>query len=342
MRCRILIAVTVLSLLLPFCTLALDATNAPATPDAKSETNISADDMMRTYLQLQEQLHETRLAIERTRQEADYAAATNAAALSNRLQALERSLADQRTHELDTVRNTNRAMLIIAGTFVSVGLVALLLTAYMHWRAVNRLAEIATALPAGHAATTFPLAAIGMGENQLITGSAADQISTRLLGTLEQLEKRINQLEHPQTPNGHVSFASPALPAAGKTIIEASSEVTKETSASSQAARIAMLLGKGQSLLNLDKAEEALACFDEVLGLSPDNTDALVKKGATLEKLRKPQEAIECYDRAIVLDSSLTIAYLYKGGLFNRLERFSEAMECYERALHTQEKRRAA
>jgi len=47
------------------------------------------------------------------------------------------------------------------------------------------------------------------------------------------------------------------------------------------AARITVLLGKGQSLLNLDQAEEALACFDEVLALDASHPEALVKKGAT-------------------------------------------------------------
>ena len=107
--------------------------------------------------------------------------------------------------------------------------------------------------------------------------------------------------------------------------------------AAPEAARITMLLGKGQSLLNLDQAEEALACFDQVLTLDPNHPEALVKKGAALERLRKLDEAIACYDRAIAADSSMTVAYLYKGGLFNRMERFGEALECYEKALHTQE-----
>ena len=112
------------------------------------------------------------------------------------------------------------------------------------------------------------------------------------------------------------------------------------TAAVPDAARITMLLGKGQSLLNLDQAEEALACFDQVLTLDPNHPEALVKKGAALERLRKLDEAIACYDQAIAADSSMTVAYLYKGGLFNRMERFGEALECYEKALHTQETRR--
>ena len=59
------------------------------------------------------------------------------------------------------------------------------------------------------------------------------------------------------------------------------------------------MIGKGQSLLNMDKAEEALAMFDEALAVVPEDPETLIKKGIALEKLRKLNEAIECYDRAI-------------------------------------------
>ena len=100
-------------------------------------------------------------------------------------------------------------------------------------------------------------------------------------------------------------------------------------------ARIAELLSQAHSMLDVDNPEAALACFDEVLALEPDHSEALVKKGAALERLHKLNEAIECYDRAIAVDDTMTIAYLHKGGLCNRLERFKEALECYEKALRT-------
>src|SRR5207247_9265364 len=72
---------------------------------------------------------------------------------------------------------------------------------------------------------------------------------------------------------------------------------------------IALLLGKGQSLLHLDQTEEAIACFNEVLALDPQHTEALVKKGTALEKIKRLEDAIECYDRAIAVDDSMTLAY---------------------------------
>lgn len=98
-----------------------------------------------------------------------------------------------------------------------------------------------------------------------------------------------------------------------------------------------MLLTQGQSRLKENDSEAALRCFNEVLSLDPNHSEALVRKGATLERLKKLNEAFECYDRAIAVDDTMTIAYLHKGGLCNRLERFKEALECYEKALRTQD-----
>jgi tetratricopeptide (TPR) repeat protein len=102
------------------------------------------------------------------------------------------------------------------------------------------------------------------------------------------------------------------------------------------AARITLLLGKGQAFLNEDQPEEAMACYDEILEQDANHPEALVKKGAALERLKQDDEALRCYDRAIEADRTLTIAYLYKGGVFNRLERYNEALECYEQALRVQ------
>jgi tetratricopeptide (TPR) repeat protein len=319
-----------------------DSNLAPApSPADQREENLSSNDMLRAYLQLQEQIHATQLSVDRTRQESADTAARNAEALSNRLQLIEQFLVTARARELETVQSTNRAMLTIAGAFVGVGLLALVLTAYLHWRAVHRLAEIAATLSAGRALA--PLAALGAGDNNhFITAGTVDPSTVRLLGVIERLEKRLLEFENGAPADERAAITSDADSSMAEALPETSTRTSANPAFSSPNPRLAMLLGKGQSLLSLDKIEEALACFDEVLTIDPNNTEALVKKGLGLEKLRKPQEAIECYDRAIAADNTLTIAYLYKGGLYNRMERFGEAMQCYEQALHTQEKRRAA
>jgi tetratricopeptide (TPR) repeat protein len=310
---------------------AAETTNAPV---QSGETNSQE---LRTYLQLQEQLHATRLAIESVGAEAKQAAAQNAEELAVRLRAVEQAVAAQRAKELEAMQSSNRNMLYVAGAFASIGCVAMLLMGYYQWRTVNRLAELSAGIPAGAMAlgSMRPIAAIGPGTTHEVTTALPLNPNPELLETIQRLEKRVHELEHaspvPLT-NGSPSDKNSVSHEANGSSAPAVEEVKS----------VSLLLGKGQSLLNLDKAEEALVCFDEALTLEPNNAEALVKKGTALERLRKLNEAIECYDRAIAADRSMTIAYLYKGGLFNRMERFGEALECYEMALRTQEDRGTA
>jgi len=297
------------------------------------ETN--ATELLRSNLQLQEQLHRVQLSIEENRQQADAAAASSAQSIANRLQLLEKTLAAERERDIDAVRSSTRVMWIVAGTFAGVGVIAMLLMAYQ-WRTVSHLAEVG--LPVGplYAAGQQAHSSFSSQDRPLLSNGSVDQSNAQLLSALGLLEKRIKELEHTGASTGKTavdsrplsdSFQLPQVAESGSGVGQAHQN------------RINVLIGKGQSLLNLDKAEEALTCFNEALEMDPGHPDALLKKAAVLERLKNLDEAIECYDRAIAADSSLTIAYLHKGGLFNRMERYSEALECYERALKAQEKR---
>lgn len=319
---------------LPLSNLKAADTNAPATPAGQPEENSSSNEALRAFLQLQDQLHVTQLAIERDQQEAQAAAAQDSITLSNHLQSMEKSLFVQRAEELADARQTNRLLLIIVGLFAIVGFAAVLLTTYFQWRALSRLAEISAALPVARGLPALaPMP--GSGEHEVLTNGSAIQTQSQLTGLIALLEKRIAELEHvTATPLKELPLAN------GGTHPPTQSPLTQQTD--DKTAQIASLLQDGQALLNDDHPEEAIVYFDKALALAPDHAETLVKKGAALEKLRQPLEALECYDRAINADRSMTIAYLHKGGLCNRLERYGEAMECYERALHTQEKKRAA
>jgi len=318
-------------------TFAANSTNVAQSPAAELETNTLAD-VMRAYLQLQEQLHATQLALERNQRETEAAATRHAEALAARLQTLETELVAQRTQEigarakeLDAIRSANRVMVTIGGVFVVVAFFAMMLTAYFQWRAVGRLTEFSVLAQSSIALGRAPTLGVGPAgaDAHLGSGVLGEQLSSRLLGALERVEKRILELEHAaRKPLGEPSADAGAFSADGP--------------GEGKGKRIAVLLAKGESLLSLDKTEEALACYDEILALEPEHTEALVKKGDALEQLRRIDDAIGCYDRAIAADGSLTVAYLHKGGLFNRLERYEEALQCYEQALRTQERSRAA
>ena len=100
------------------------------------------------FLQLQEQLQATQLAIERNFQETKAAVAQNAAAWSKGLQTVRETFVVQRAQDLEAMQKTNQVMLMVAGTLAAVCFFSLLLVAYFQWCMSRGLAEIAAVLPA--------------------------------------------------------------------------------------------------------------------------------------------------------------------------------------------------
>lgn len=323
-------------------------TNVADTVTAPPQSEMAfSNEVMRALLQLQGQLHQTRVTLEETRAQSEEAATTAAERLASQLKASEeatgRLMAEQlrKVEESFSAQRTRdtRFTVTIMSVFAGICFLAVAMTSFFQWKTVNRLAEMSNVMPmARGVGGVSSVPALGSGENALVPAdtSSVEQSSQRLLGAIERLERRILDLEQVARPvlgersaegngegNGHASKEGPAA-----ALISADEQD-----------RIRRLVNEGQELLNRDDAEGAIRCFDQVLAIDPKHAETLVKKGTALEKLRKLSEAIECYDRAIAADSNMTIAYLHKGGLFNRMERFTEAVECYEQALRTQEKR---
>jgi tetratricopeptide (TPR) repeat protein len=323
--------------------IAADETNAPpVAAKTVSEDAEEARRAMQAYLQLQEQLHATQLAVQQAREDAEATARRNNETTTERLKLIEQSLALQRQQEVHSLQSAQRLILSVAGAFATVAMLALLGAGWLQLRAMNRLAEVAASLSTGAALRhAREPAALLPGETMAVAGHEPEISNARLLGVIDRLEKRIHELENatrrptvltkaPEVNGNKQGVVAVAFPgAAGREPQPAAGEGSDP---------VALLLGKGQALLNLDQPEKALVCFEEILKLEPDHAEALVKKGTALERLKKLEEAIECYDRAIAANRSLTVAYLCKGGACNQLERFDEALACYEQALRTQEK----
>ena len=301
----------------------------------------------------QEQQDVVQQAIEQARREAESSSRRNTEILAQRLAEFRQSLEAQHQRELEVMQNSNRTALMVAGVLAGAGLLGMFCLAFFLMRATNRLTETTLTVPFAHSlGPGHPPNALGAGDAHLSPGNPAELAGARFLGAVEQLEKRLHELEHtahtapaatanhangepkPETakPTGEPETVSgaKALPSAEEVVV-----LPEATLDSGRASRAALLLAKGQVLVSLDKTVEALACFDEAIALDPGHAEAFVKKGNVLEKLRRTEEALECYDRAIEADSSLTTAYLYKGGVFNRLQRYEDALKCYERALQT-------
>ena len=273
--------------------------------------------------------------IEQIRREMDAALARNAEAVTAAsLTLLEPALARMQQRQTEALQSANRTVLIVAGIFAAVGFLAIVMITLILVRALGRFSEVAVANGPSRRELPAPASSAKALESPVdsqAADSAVAQTSARFQGAIEQLQRRIRELEHglqstsegrvlPMTTNGSPSPEGP----------NAQTEPAVVTS------RTVVLLGKGQSLMNLGEAKDALTCFEQALALEPSNTDLLVKKGLALEQLENWDDALASYNRALALDPGLTVAYLYKGGVCNRLQRYQEALQSYERALHTE------
>jgi tetratricopeptide (TPR) repeat protein len=298
------------------------------------ETNSAASSMpsdaVNGYLQIQAQLHDTQLAIEKNRQLAEAEARRNADEMTARIEALQQTIAALRANEIAATQKTQQLTLIVAGTFGTVGLGIMLLLAYTQWRTVTRLVELSSFPPrAPLLGNGQPLPMLESGGELASPGQTAVGLSNaRLLGVVERLEKRILELEQ-----------TTCAPLKTTTSTAVNGQNGTPAVPNEHDKRVTSLLAKGQSLVGANEPKKALECFDEALALQPKHAETLVKKGGALEKLGRLDEAAACYDRALEANDEMIIAYLHKGSLFNRMARYDEALQCYEQALRTQEKK---
>jgi tetratricopeptide (TPR) repeat protein len=329
----------------------------PVTP-----VELSQADLLKAYLQMKEELHATQLAVANTRLEAEAAARTQTQALTEKIEAMKISFETERDRQrmewqqAETERSWqraeaeefNRLVFWIGGVFGAVGLLAVLATPFLQWRALNRFVEVNAqrlqlAGPANHAAgLTLPAGSSPADQ-------AVESSNQRLLSVIDRMERRILELEETTGPaTGGAQAQLQQAPASLPNIAQASAVVgggSAKTTAEKparlaggeQGNPIAVLLGKGMLLLELQKPREAMACYDEILRTEPTNAEALVRKGSALEQLHRDEEALECYDAAIRADRRKTLAYLYKGAVCNRLSRFEESVESYEQALKVEQ-----
>jgi len=280
--------------------------------------------------------------------------------LVGRLASIEQRLVEQQTNTMAMVIRSNQSILSIAAILGGLGLLGILTAAIVLMRAFNRFSDVMLTLPMGQQlGRGMSLNALAL-EELPPASTALEQVSARFLGALEQLEKRVRELELEPSSlvagvnatasvpgNGNLkanvnSGSANTLSSAGAnvhpTLASAAVGSTPPDNEKDARRRILKLLEEGESLLQSDQFEDALSRFEEALAVEPRNSEALIKRGMTLERLQRMDAALESYDRAIATNGSLTLAYLHKGAICNRLQRYREALECYERALQAEQK----
>jgi tetratricopeptide (TPR) repeat protein len=90
---------------------------------------------------------------------------------------------------------------------------------------------------------------------------------------------------------------------------------------------------KGFVLGNLKRYKEALAAYEQAIRLDPGFTLAYNNKADALANLGRNKEALIACEQALRLDAHLAVAFCTKGEILANLKRFEEALVAYEQAL---------
>jgi len=172
----------------------LGAEDSPPSPATSPLGETNAQGLPNAYLQLQEQLRATQLAVEQNRQETKAAAAQNAEALSKGLLTIQQAFSAQRAEDLAAMQSSNKVMLIVVGTFAGMAFLTMLIMTYFQWRMSKGLARISAALPV----------ALGLGPDSAAAALAlANQPELRLFGAMEPPGQHLHELE----PGSHPALS---------------------------------------------------------------------------------------------------------------------------------------
>lgn len=254
-------------------------------------------------------------------------------ALSNRVADLHQTLLAQKDRELELVKQSHAFNMWLLGA-AAIGLGLLVLLSYwFQIRCFNRVVEITRALPQYHSPALL---------------EEENSANSKLLGAIRLLESRIQQLEPGHAPNpahGH----SPAIEPAPARTETASANVVKEEllpmapakrengagdeGVANQPSGASLLLAKGQILLDMDRLQEAVACFQEALAIDPKNAEAHFKKGIAWERMNRLELALGAYEEALRLNPKRAAAQVYKARVLQGLHRYDEALSVYDSAL---------
>ena len=299
-------------------------TNAPATAPATSLVTtqvVTVPGMDELWSQLEAAKRANEAASERWTTLVDQ---NNS--LSNVLTGLESTLVTQKQRETqiaNEARSFNFKVMLAAAMLV---VVILLGSYWFQFRCMNRVMEISRQLNALPAPGNLPPPMLEWQRER----------EGKLLEAVKLLENRIQHLETPGRPstemkelktngtsteNGHSSDTSVKLIDVGP------------AEPAPAASKVSLLLAKGEILLDMERWQEALTCFQDVLTVEPKNAEAHLKKGIALERLNRLELSLESYEEAVRLNPTRAFAYVYKARVLSALHRYDEALSVYDSAL---------
>lgn len=89
----------------------------------------------------------------------------------------------------------------------------------------------------------------------------------------------------------------------------------------------------GNALVELQRAEEAIASYNRAIALKSDYAEAYFNRGNAQRKLKQLEAAIASYNNAIAIKSDFALAHYNLGNVLKESGRFHEALTSYDKAI---------
>ena len=90
---------------------------------------------------------------------------------------------------------------------------------------------------------------------------------------------------------------------------------------------------QGNEALSAQRYDEALECFEKIIGLEPRNADALYNRALCLQLASRTEEALLAYEKALVVDDRRTSSHYNLGVIWYHWKNNETAIACYDKAL---------
>jgi len=99
---------------------------------------------------------------------------------------------------------------------------------------------------------------------------------------------------------------------------------------------------RGFTLIRTGRYHEAAASFDRALALAPDDATAWQRMGYALACLGQEKDAAACFEAALMRDPEHILAWQSRGWLLGIMCRYDEATACYEAVIRLDPSRGSA
>jgi hypothetical protein len=197
----------------------------------------------------QSQLQRYGSAVDRIRKDTDASLKRFASAMDGKLDSLNQSVTSERERDLQTLRNSNRFALTVAGILVGLLVLEILFLAWLSVRAVNRLATRMSNWIAEQSVFPGPATVVRIDEAHAHSSNLIEESSSRLQNAIERVEQRLLDLEHAAS-RFQTSLATPSA-AQVSTVLTPQFRSNPTRAKTGKASGVSLTVGQGESLMLL-------------------------------------------------------------------------------------------